>query len=251
MQYPRVLRQSVGVVAQASITQRDVEKPVRPKQDVAAPVIRQRLGNFQQHALSFRQRVRCGILGAGGAHFADHRAARVVLRVAQVKKTVLGKTRVKGDPVYPFFKKHDPLHLIPKVQKRPPLPAAIQSHRAKFPPLHRDHLLPARIRHTGQRHRRVKFSVKRQLPQHDARQRFLRDLRRRDFRLRDHGQGGGDFLNGRINRLLGQHRRQRQHWQSEKCGEGSFHGGNGASCMEHAIPAARSPALFVTDSLVD
>ncbi len=146
MQDPGVLREPIGVITQTAVAKRDVEASIRPKDDVAAPVVGQGLWNLQKYTFRFRQGIRGGILR--GTHLADHRAAGVVLGVAEVKQPVFGEAGMKGDAVHAFLEKQDAFHFCTKIEKGAPLAAAIEPHGTEFTALHGDHLLAAGI---GQR----------------------------------------------------------------------------------------------------
>ena len=134
MQHPGILCQSIRVVAQSAIPQSNEEHAVRPKGDMPTPVIRQRLLNLQNDAFCLRHGH--GDVSLCGAHLANHRASRFILRVAEIKQAVCGKLRMKGDAVHAFLKEQDSLHPLAKIQKQSMRARAIELEGRKLPPLH-------------------------------------------------------------------------------------------------------------------
>lgn len=159
VQHPRVLSESERIVAEAAVSEGDVEVSLGAEGDVPAPVVGEGLGDLQKDALGVRDGH--GFAIGGASHLADDGAAGFVLGVAEVEEPVLGESRMEGDAMHSFFKEDDAFHFVPKVEKGPPSKTVVQPHGAKFTALHGDDLFPAVIWHRGEHDGGIELAIKR------------------------------------------------------------------------------------------
>jgi hypothetical protein len=159
VQHPRILSESERIVAEAAVSEGDVEVSLGAKGDVPAPVVGEGLGDFQKDALGIRDGH--GLAASGASHLADDGAAGFVLGVAEIEEPVLGESRIKSDAVHAFFKKDAALHFVSKVEKGPTSKTVVQPHGAKFTALHSDDLFPAFVWHSGEHDGGIELAVKR------------------------------------------------------------------------------------------